>query len=185
MKKFLLGMFCLLMVTGCGKEENKFEKYEENNEQVINDIKSIEVAEGTKEFENMMVLNNDTLRSFFGITSEDVENYVAQVSYQLDSKMYLAFKPEDGKEDKIKKLVELYINSIKSRLEMQKDNVQAIVAMNDTDGVMAASADTSSIDRQINMLQNMVREEYNGYLIYVCSSSNDEILNILKTKLSN
>jgi len=170
MKKIVILSIILLLLTGCSKDkEEKFDKYEENNTEVVNNIKSIELEDETKEFENMMVLDNNTLQTQFGLTIDDVDNYVGQVSYELNTKMYLAFKPAKGKEERVKKLVESYINSIETRLEMQKNNIE----------------DTSDIDSKINMIKNMVREEYNGYLIYISSNSNDEILTILKNKLSN
>ena len=126
-----------------------------------------------------MVLDNNTLETQFGLTVNDVDNYVAQVSYELDARMYLAFKPAEGKEERVKKLVGLYIDSVKTRLEMEKNNM--VPTTNEAGETI--EPDTSYIDKQINMIDNMLIEEYNGYLIYISSSSNDLILSKLKDSL--
>jgi len=126
-----------------------------------------------------MVLDNNTLETQFGLTVNDVDNYVAQVSYELDARMYLAFKPASGKEERVKKLVGLYIDSVKTRLEMEKNNM--VPTTNELGETI--EPDTSYIDKQINMIDNMLIEEYNGYLIYISSSSNDLILAKLKDSL--
>ena len=178
MKKILLiTILSLAFFTGCEtKEKDKFSKYEESNNKIVNDVKDITTEEGNKEFLNMMVLDNNTLETQFGLTVNDVDNYVAQVSYELDARMYLAFKPANGKEERVKKLVGLYIDSVKTRLEMEKNNM--VPTTNELGETI--EPDTSYIDKQINMIDNMLKEEYNGYLIYISSSSNDLILSKLK-----
>lgn len=181
MKKILLiTILSLAFFTGCEtKEKDKFKKYEESNDKIVSDVKDITTEEGNKEFENMMVLDNNTLETQFGLTVNDVDNYVAQVSYELDARMYLAFKPASGKEERVKKLVGLYIDSVKTRLEMEKNNM--VPTTNEAGETI--EPDTSYIDKQINMIDNMLIEEYNGYLIYISSSSNDLILTKLKDSL--
>ncbi len=181
MKKILLiTIISLAFFTGCEtKEKDKFSKYEESNDKIVSDVKDITTEEGNKEFENMMVLDNNTLETQFGLTINDVDNYVAQVSYELDARMYLAFKPAEGKEERVKKLVGLYIDSVKTRLEMEKNNM--VPTTNELGETV--TPDTSHIDKQINMIDNMLIEEYNGYLIYISSSSNDLILSKLKDSL--
>lgn len=181
MKKILLiTILSLAFFTGCEtKEKDKFSKYEESNNKIVNDVKDITTEEGNKEFLNMMVLDNNTLETQFGLTVNDVDNYVAQVSYELDARMYLAFKPANGKEERVKKLVGLYIDSVKTRLEMEKNNM--VPTTNELGETI--EPDTSYIDKQINMIDNMLKEEYNGYLIYISSSSNDLILSKLKDSL--
>ena len=181
MKKILLiTILSLAFFTGCEtKEKDKFSKYEESNDKIVSDVKDITTEDGNKEFENMMVLDNNTLETQFGLTINDVDNYVAQVSYELDARMYLAFKPASGKEERVKKLVGLYIDSVKTRLEMEKNNM--VPTTNELGETV--TPDTSHIDKQINMIDNMLIEEYNGYLIYISSSSNDLILSKLKDSL--
>jgi len=181
MKKILLiTILSLAFFTGCEtKEKDKFAKYEESNDKIVSDVKDITTEDGNKEFLNMMVLDNNTLETQFGLTVNDVDNYVAQVSYELDARMYLAFKPASGKEERVKKLVGLYIDSVKTRLEMEKNNM--VPTTNELGETI--EPDTSYIDKQINMIDNMLIEEYNGYLIYISSSSNDLILAKLKDSL--
>ena len=100
-KVLLLVLIPILVLTGCGKEEDKFEK---NNKAIIENIKGIELEDGTNEFQKMMVLDDNTLETQFGISISDVDNYVAQVSYELDARMYVAIKPADGKIDKVKNI---------------------------------------------------------------------------------
>ena len=184
-KTLLVAVAALTLLTGCGKdkEKDKFEKYEESNNQVVSDVKDIILEDGSNEFANMMVLDNNTLETQFGLTINDVDNYVAQVSYELNARMYLAFKPAEGKADRVKKLVELYIDSVKTRLQMEKDNMQPTTTTNEAGETVTVQPDTTHIDEQLNMIENMVREEYNGYLIYIASSSNDQILTKLKASL--
>ena len=186
MKKILLlTLISTLVLTGCGKkEENKFDKYEENNKATVEDVKGIELEDGTNEFKNMMVLDNNTLETQFGLTVNDVDNYVAQVSYELDARMYVAIKPAKDKTDKVKKMMGLYIDSVKTRLEMEKNNLGPSTTTNEAGETVEVPADTTYLDSQINMIKNYHFEEYNGYLIWVSSSSNEKIVNIIKSKLN-
>lgn len=186
MKKVLLvALVSALALTGCGKKEeaDKFEKYEKDNQATVEDVKNIQLDDGTKEFENMMVLDNNTLETQFGLTVSDVDNYVAQVSYELDARMYVAIKPANGKTDKVKKMMGLYIDSVQTRLEMEKNSLQPSTSVNEAGQTVEVPADTTFLDSQINMIKNYHFEEYNGYLIYVSSSSNQKIVDIIKSKI--
>ena len=180
-KVLLLVLILVLVLTGCGKEEDKFEK---NNKAIIENIKGIELEDGTNEFQKMMVLDDNTLETQFGISISDVDNYVAQVSYELDARMYVAIKPVDGKIDKVKKMMQLYIDNVQTRLEMEKDNLKPSTTINEAGETVEVPVDTTYLDTQINMIKNYHFEEYNSYLIYISSSSNEKIVNIIKSKLN-
>ena len=78
MKKILI-LLCLILITGCSdkQEENKYQKYEEDNKKIVEKIQNIEI-DGIKEFEGLMVLDNNTIETEMGLTINDLENYISK-----------------------------------------------------------------------------------------------------------
>lgn len=182
MKKILyLSLVALVLVTGCGKsEEEKQKELKENNKNIVTNIESLEVN-GINEFKGLMVLDDNTMETELGLTQKDYENYISQVPYYLDSRLYIVIKPKEGKTDRIKRQIDLYISNITQRLEMEKNNI--VTTYDEQGNEIKNPVDTTEIDSKIAMINNMAKEEYNGYLIYVSSNSNDKILEIIKNNL--
>lgn len=181
-KTLLVGLVGLIAVTGAVGCGNKEEKQQENNNALVDKIQDLQTDGDIKEFEGLMVLNENTIQSEMGLTKDDLDNFIAQVPYptgDVDSKIYLVLKPAKGKEDRVKKLVGLYIDSIKTRLESKLPMTEE----NEEELSEEEKAQRDSVKKSIDMISNVMTEEYKGYLIYISSSDNDKVLSTIKKGL--
>lgn len=174
----LVGLAGALLVsgaTGCKKDP---EKQQESNNAVVDKIKDLQTDGENKEFENLMVINIRTLESNTGLNENDVENAFGQLPTDVDSTFYLALKPLNGKADRVKKLVGLYIDSLKTRLESSLP-----MTIEGEEVSEEEQARRNEIQKKIDMLNNMLIEESKGYIIYVSSSDNAKVLSAIKKGL--
>lgn len=158
MKKIVIVLALILLVTGCGSKEAKTveEKHGKENKEITESLKKLEFGtEEEKYFDNLMILDSNTIRTELGIREERVENYVAAVSYERNGNYYIAIKPKEEWKDYVKNALDLYTKTLKEQ----------------------ATEETKKI------LDNSINTEINGYYVYISSNDNDKVLSILKSKL--
>ena len=166
MKKLLVIVIAgTLLLTGCGKtdKEKRESKYGKENNSIT------EKLSGMEEFSGLMILNDATLASQIGLTLDDVENYLGALPYTLDSKFYVAIKPKKGSEDLVKQALDIYTTVLLSKLENSLENT--------------SDEEKSNLQTQIDMINNHMEKEINGYYVYISSSDNDSVLKIIKENL--
>ncbi len=187
MKKLLIGVLSLVLITGCGskKEETKTEeaKVPSKYETVDNDIKNEITKIENLDIPGMRDISVNLLSTEYGLNLNLVENYVSGISTTEEYKLYLAIKPKAGKEDVVKRAINNYIENLEMKL---KDEVRNQVITDENGNVIEKEfkPDEEITSDKLTMLKNRLETEINGYQVYIISSSNEEILNVLKTKLS-
>lgn len=158
MKKILILITLMLLITGCGKSKNTTveERHGKTNKEITESLRKLEFgAEEEKYFGNLMILDSNTIRTELGIREERVENYVAAVSYERNGNYYIAIKPKKEWEEYVEKALDSYTKNLKEN-----------------------GSDETKI-----LLDKSIKEEYKGYYIYISSNDNDKVLSILKDKL--
>ena len=164
MKKILILMMLFLLPTGCFNKNNN-----EIKEKIINEIDEIRV-EDVNEYKDLIVFNDTTIESEIGLDINDLETYIGKYSYPLDSKFYLIVKTKN--KEKIKNTLNIYISNLKERIKFD-NNINSEIILEENE----------FINKKIEMLNNVTIEEYNGYLIFISSNNNEEVLSIIKENL--
>lgn len=179
----LAGVTLIAGATGCKKDEKKVE---EKNNAIVEKISNLATNGDQKEFEGMMVINFQTLRSHTGVSEEDAEVALGQLPTEVDSTFYLAIKPKSGKskfgntyKERVKELVGNYIDSLKQRISGELP----MATGEDEEISDEEKARRAEIQKKVDMLNNMKIEEYKGYIIYVSSSDNAKVLSEIKKGL--
>ena len=161
MKKIIVCIISLILITGCGcsKKENLSvidDKYKEQNNKIEEKINNITIGDN-KIFEGLTMLDDNMLGTSLGLTKNDVQNYVIALPTTGDARLYIIIKPKKGKEERVKKQLESYIDYLNQMYEGDEE--------------------------KINLLKNKVYQEYNGYHIYVSSDDNEIALKTIKENL--
>lgn len=102
-----------------------------------------------------MILSSNTLRTELGIREEQVENYIAAVSYERNGNYYIIIKPKEEYKERVKSALEIYTSVLKDGATEEAKQI---------------------LDKSINT-------EINGYYVYISSQDNEKVLNIIKDKL--
>lgn len=156
MKKIVIVLLITIgIITGC-KEKTIEETYGKQNEEIKEELKKLEFGnEESKYFNNLMVLDSNTLRTELGIREDQVENYVAAVSYERNGNYYIVIKPKEEYKERVKSSLEIYTSVLKAGATEESKQI---------------------LDKSINT-------EINGYYVYISSQDNEKVLNIIKSKL--
>ena len=165
MKKFLVvATVFLLALTGCKNKSEKIQsKYGDQNKDVVNSLN--DTKDEKLYFADLMVLDDNTLQTQFGLTVDEVENYVGAVPYILDSRFYVAIKPTSESKDKVKRMLKSYAANLEQRL---------------SDLVTDEDEESKA---KLEMIKNHMEKEVNGYYVYISSSDNEKVLKIIEKKL--
>lgn len=146
MKKVIYTIFILLILSGC------------NNDDEVKEKKNIEINKNLEPvFNDLNVLTDNNFESIIGIPLKDVEKYIVAVPYGVDNKIIIAIKPIDGSNGKVSKAVNLYLENINYRLNMN----------------------SSDNDEQL-LIQETLEEEYNGYYVYIVGENVNETFQLVK-----
>ena len=157
MKKILIGIMVfasVFLLVGCDSKE---EKIEEKNE-YINDLVEESVKNGY-EVETLQELDSNILMTSLGLDADEVEEYIGKIPVYNNpvGTMYIAIKPKKGSEKRVKKMLDLYVNTLELKLSENEDELKKI--------------------------KDKTKQEYKGYYIYVSGSEKDTILKILKDNI--
>ncbi len=156
MKKVVISLLILVSITGCGTEtKNEIDdKYTTVDKTIKEEINKIDT--------NMEEISVNRLKTEYGIKLELVENYISGIN---EPDVYIAIKPKEGKKETIKKALDIYFSNLEVKLSEYDDEEKVI--------------ETEELKR----VKNRVEEEINGYLVYIVSSNNEEILKVIKDKI--
>lgn len=119
-----------------------------------NDVIKEELKE-QENFKDLMILDSNTLRTELGIREEKVENYIAAVSYERNGNYYIAIKPKEEEKEYVKVALDSYVEHLKNIADKEAKK----------------------------LLDNSISTEISGYYVYISSSDNDKVLEIIKDKL--
>ena len=156
MKKTLLIIMGLFLITGCGekKEENNLDVKLNMNE-IKGNLSSIKIGDGNP-YNEMDSVNDLELIDGYGIDVTLLEDYVIYISSSVeDPSMYMVLKVSEEN---------------KSVVKYQVDDMFS----------QYLSAYKGYYPEAATIIEDKMEKEYNGYLIYIVSNDNqivyDEIL---------
>ncbi len=90
MKKFLVILMCLFLITGCEEKEN--EKVEIDTQKVTTELKSFSYFKDDKS------INDEDLIAGYGIDTKIISEYAIYISSAVSNpSMYIVAKPVEGK----------------------------------------------------------------------------------------
>ena len=172
MKKFIVALSILLLVTGCGKTaaEKLEAKYGKDNTKLQTNLEKLDVSKVDNYFTGLFKLDNNGLETNLGLTLSDVENYIVAVPYVEDAKMYIIVKPASGKDARVKSQIKTYLSTLENKLRQQVEMA--------TDETVKATY-TAKAD----LVKNRLEKTLNGYLIYIVSTDNNAVYNVIEDAL--
>lgn len=153
MKKVLIGIIVLVSIFFISGCNDK--KTEEKIDKTAKVDNNInEKLSSIKDFSNLDVLNDNTLETQLGIN----RNFVISHSIRIDlygntDYFYIVIKPKEEYKEIVQNAVQLYIN----RSIEESDNKE--------------------------IYNNVLKKEYKDYYIYVLSSDNNSVYNIIENNL--
>lgn len=152
----LIGCIIILSNRFIGNSSNSnntsTDKMKNTNTTLLEKIDNIEVND-KKVFEGLTNLNDNTLETILGINRNFVEEHAISLNlYTYEDRLYMVIKPKKDNKETVKKSMDNYIE----------------FAIENTDGDIKTK------------YEDALKEEYNGYYIYVVSDSNEEIFNKIK-----
>ncbi len=153
MKKVLIGIIVLVSIFFISGCNDK--KTEEKIDKTAKVDNNInEKLSSIKDFSNLDVLNDNTLETQLGINRDFVISHSIRIDlYGNTDYFYIVIKPKEEYKEIVQNAVQLYIN----RSVEESDNKE--------------------------IYNNVLKKEYKDYYIYVLSSDNNSVYNIIENNL--
>ena len=153
MKKVLIGIIVLMSIFFISGCNDK--KTEEKIDKTAKVENNInEKLSSIKDFSNLDVLNDNTLETQLGINRDFVISHSIRIDlYGNTDYFYIVIKPKEEYKKIVQNAVQLYIN----RSIEESDNKE--------------------------IYNNVLKKEYKDYYIYVLSSDNNSVYNIIENNL--
>lgn len=153
MKKVLIGIIVLMSIFFISGCNDK--KTEEKIDKTAKVDNNInEKLSSIKDFSNLDVLNDNTLETQLGINRDFVISHSIRIDlYGNTDYFYIVIKPKEEYKKIVQNAVQLYIN----RSIEESDNKE--------------------------IYNNVLKKEYKDYYIYVLSSDNNSVYNIIENNL--
>ena len=120
------------------------------------------------EGKNEEIINNVKDKdTSLGLVKDEVDDYVGSIPAYNDpsENMYLAVKPSKENEKRVKSALDTYVSVLIDRV---------------TQAGFEGEDKPNNNQSKIDMLNNMTKEEYNGYYIYVSGAEKDTIIKQIK-----
>jgi len=168
MKKIIIIITLLSLITGCG---NKTKEEEKDTKNKLTEDTGIVINEENI-FDGMLIIQKSNFENQIGISLDKIESYFAAVPNFADAKIYIAIKPKEEN-------IELVNKAIKSFLESQRIKLE-VTASKDEEGNIT----DTEILQKIELINNYSYYEYNGYYVYIVDSNSDVIFEKLKSYLN-
>ena len=146
MKKIVLSLLCLLMITGCGKENIKLDLTKVSSELDTLTTDAIDIhgidTESMDVFSDLDYVYDYDFMDIIGLEPELVTDYNVQYNYK--KKQLLAiFKPVDGKKDEVKEQLNDFMTEEKAELQ-EIDGLLVYVASSDNELVFKKIKETKT-----------------------------------------
>ena len=142
MKKILLIIVCMFIITGCGNKEEVNDNASLSMSEIKESLSELKIGDSLP-YSKMESVNDLDLIEGYGIDVTLLEDYVIYISSSVeDPSMYMVLKPTEGK------------NSV---LKYQVDDM--------FDKYL--SAYMGYYPEAATIIEEKLEKEYNGYLIYV------------------
>lgn len=159
MKKLLKSLFaiflCLGLLVGCGNKDVDLDLEKINSELVGMKGDNISIPEISANLEQYFIdaefIYDYDFEEKFNLNSDNILEYSVMANFETKD-MYFVLNPVEGKEDEIKSELKAYFESLMG---------------DDTDDTLKEK------------IENRLEKEYEGLLIYVVSSNNDEVYNTI------
>lgn len=151
MKKILLIIMGLFLITGCGekKEENNLD-VKLNMDDIKENLSSIKIGDGNP-YNEMDSVNDLELIDGYGIDVTLLEDYVIYISSSVeDPSMYMVLKVSEENKSVVKYQVDDMFNQYLSAYKGYYPEAATII-------------------------EDKMEKEYNGYLIYIVSNDNQKV----------
>lgn len=153
MKKILIVLLSLFLITGCGSESIHLDL--EKVEIELNNLEYVENGTTTKLFEQNKKLDTEEIDGR-NIDTNNFDEILFSISTLVNNySMYIVYLPKSGKEDECESMINDYIDSLK------------------------VNADSYNPEGA-KMLKNYTLEKYGNYYIYVVSKDNDSVIEKIK-----
>ena len=151
-----------ILLVGCSFGKS----IETTNEDTYNKVSK---AVKTETVDNLQTIDSNILLTSLGLDEKDVKDYVGKIPLynKPEGTLYLAIKPASKSKDKVEKALDTYVSSLKSKLDVSTPDKK----------------DDKTNSKELEYLNNITKEEYKGYFIYVSGAKKDAILKILKERV--
>lgn len=107
-------------------------------------------------FSNLMKLDNETVESTLNIKKEQYTEILMEMpAIIVKSNMYVIVKPTNGEKENVKNALDTYMKNLEEQW-------------------------ATYLPEQYELVKNRAYEEYGGYLIYVVSTNNEKVIEIIK-----
>ena len=158
MKKILLLIVCLFMVTGCGNKKEDNVDVRLNMDKIKTNLSSLKISDSNP-YSNMDSVNDLDLIEGYGIDVSLLDEYVIYISSSVeDPSMYMVLNIKEGNES----VVKYQINDMFDKY---------------------LSAYKGYYPEAAGIIENKMEKEYSDYLIYIISNDNQKVYNkILECK---
>lgn len=158
MKKILLLIVCLFMVTGCGNKKEDNVDVTLNMDKIKTNLSSLKISDSNP-YSNMDSVNDLDLIEGYGIDVSLLDEYVIYISSSVeDPSMYMVLNIKEGNES----VVKYQINDMFDKY---------------------LSAYKGYYPEAAGIIEDKMEKEYSDYLIYIISNDNQKVYNkILECK---
>ena len=152
MKKILLLIVCLFMVTGCGNEKEDNVDVTLNMDKIKTNLSSLKIGDSNP-YGNVDSVNDLDLIEGYGIDVSLLDEYVIYISSSVeDPSMYMVLNVKEGNESVVKYQVNDMFNKYLSAYKGYYPEAAGII-------------------------EAKMEKEYSDYLIYIISNDNQKVYN--------
>jgi len=156
MKKLLLIIVCMFIMTGCGNKEEDNVKVNLSMNEIKENLSSIKIDDSVP-YASLDSVNDLDLIEGYGIDVTLLEDYVIYISSEVeDPSMYMVLKPKEEN-----------ISVVKYQVEDMFDKY--------------LSAYKGYYPEAATVIEDKMEKEYNGYLIYIVSNDNQKVYDKILT----
>lgn len=171
MKKIFTLCAVLILLTACGKTdiEKLDDKYGKNNDVIKEELDKITIADVDNYFSGLFKYDENGLITNLGLSTKELENFVVAMPYGNQPKFYIILKPKADKELKAR-----VISQVETRISTMENQIRL------TSESITDEETKKQVIAQADLIKNHLKEEYKGYLIYICSNENTKVLETIK-----